>query len=336
MRRLGSALLAASLLAGCGGTETEPSSEPLQQQQAPLTETDVDVAPECQGILTFVNGASFATLDVYLPSDAASNLVGRRTTAPFVSLADVSSVRLMGESRLKQLEVGARTEGYIGASCVGIFDSLAISTDDAAAIVGLVNTISSTELHDILPDAWNGAENLLNLRPFTSAAAIANMANIGPSSFRRIRNSATLARPFEALIAAINATPQYDLGATVAHRFDWWTLVTARYYKRSNPVCFGLEPNSVPYGATLRANLADAAEVRGEVQAAVTTANYQGQIPASVIAAGMANLDARITGRVFKGCYFSYSPDPWSWYFAGFFIDTENGFSVLTQRFFSE
>ncbi len=337
MRRLGSALLAASLLAGCGGTEAEPSSESLQPRQAPLTGTDVDVAPECQGLLTFANGAAFATLDVYLPSDAASNLVAWRTTSPFTTLAEVSAVRLMGATRLKQLETGARTEGYIGPTCAGILDELAVSTDDEAAMVALVNGISSTELHDVLPDAWNGAENLLGLRPFTSAAGISNVAGIGASSFRRIRNAATLSRPLEDLIAAVAAVPQYDRGATLARHFDWWNLVMdPSYYESSDPLCFGLEPSSTPYRAVIRPNLADANEVRTRVMNAVTTANYSGQIPASVIAAGMANLDQFITGRTFKGCYFNYSRDPWSWNRAAFFVDTETGFGVLTESFFSE
>ena len=68
MRRLCSALLAVSLFAGCGGPEAGRFTESLERQEAPLTTTDVDVAPECQGLLTFANVASFATLDEYLPS----------------------------------------------------------------------------------------------------------------------------------------------------------------------------------------------------------------------------------------------------------------------------
>ena len=194
MRFLASAFVAAGLLAGCGGSEVEPSSSPaVQQQQAPLTGTDVDVAPECQGILGFVNTASFTTLDAYLPSDVAANLVNRRAVSPFVSLADVSSVALVGPARLQQIAGGARSQGFIGSSCVGIMDGLALSTDDAAAIVSLVNTISDSELHDVLPYAWNGAVNLLGQRPFTSVLRLSsNVAGIGDVSLRNIRNSATL------------------------------------------------------------------------------------------------------------------------------------------------
>jgi hypothetical protein len=337
MRRLGRALLAVSLFAGCGGTELEPSSESIAQQQAPLTSTDVDVAPECQGIIDFVNTASFQTLDAYLPSDVVTNLVTRRASSPFISLADVSSVRLVGSTRLEQLEGGARYEGFIGPSCVGIMDGLAVSTDDSAAMVPLVNTLSDTELHDILPYAWNGAVNLLNLRPFTSARDISNVAGISEVSLRNIRNAATLSRPFEALIAAVQAAPQNgNYGANLARHFDWWQLVTDRYYHFGGLECFGLEPNSVPYDAEIRPYLADAAEVRAKVENAVSVANQNNQISSSVISAGLANLDARIAGRSFKGCSFGYANDPWSGHSVSFFVDTVNGFSVLTETYWSE
>lgn len=341
MRRLGSALLAVSVLAGCGGVGTEPSPESVEspaveRQQAPLTTTDADVAPECQGILNFVNGASFQTLDAYLPSDVASNLVGQRSVSPFTTLAQVNAVSGVGPARLDQIEGGARTEGYIGSSCAGIMDSLAVSADDSAAMVSLVNTISDSELHDVLPYAWNGAVNLLNLRPFSSAQGISNVAGIGDVSLRNIRNSATLSRPLEALITAVNATSQSDYGATMARHFDWWQTVTGGYYRMGSLECFGLEPSSVPYGATVRSYLANAAEVRAEVVSTVNLANRYNQISSGAISAGLANLDALSAGRSFKGCYFSYANDPWSGHNVAFFVDTVNGFSVLTHTYWSE
>ena len=337
MRRLGQALVTLSLLAGCGGTEFEPaaesSSEALAVSAAPLTTTDVDVAPECQGLLRFVNQASYATLDAYLPSDVASGLVARRASTPFVSLADVSSVRGVGPARLVQIEQGSRARGYVGSSCVGILDNLALSTDDAAALVSLVNGVSDSELHDILPDAWNGAANLLNLRPFTSAQAISDVAGVGEVSLRNLRNSATLSRPFEALIGAVNAAPQSSYyTAQLSRHFDWWqVVVTEQYYQFGGLECFGLEPSSVPHGARVRPTLADAAEVRAAVKAAVDIASPRGQISQAVIDAGMANLDARITGRSFKGCTFGFARDPWSGRHGQIFVDTVNGFSVFVD-----
>jgi hypothetical protein len=342
MRRLGSALLAVSILAGCGGVESAPSSEAVEspsveRQSAPLTATDVDVAPECQGLITFVNAASFQTLDAYLPSDVATNLVTQRASSPFVTLAQLDAVPEVGPARLEQIEGGARAEGFIGPSCVGIMDELAVSTDDSAAIVSLVNTLSDSELHDVLPYAWNGAVNLLNLRPFSSAQGISDVAGIGNVSLRNIRNSATLSRPLETLISAVNAVSQSDsYGATMARHFDWWTTVTGRHYRTGGLECFGLEPSSVPYGATVRPNLADAAEVRAEVVSTLATANRYNQISSSVISAGLANLDALSAGRSFKGCYFSYANDPWSGHNVAFFVDTVNGFSLLTETFWSE
>jgi hypothetical protein len=335
--RLGTALLAVSLFAGCGEPGSGPSSEPLESLRAPLTGTDVDVAPECQGIITFLNTASLETLDEYLPSDVALNLVSQRSVSPFVSLADVNSVRLVGPARLEQIEGGARTEGLIGPSCVGIMDDLAISADDAAALVALVNSLSSTELHDILPYAWNGATNLLNLRPFTSAQGIANTSGIGSVSFRNLRNAATLSRPLEQLIAAVNALPGGNNGANMARHFDRYEIVmNAGYYRLNGMECFGIEPDHLPDGTVIRQNLANAAEVRAEVAGTVSFANRYGQIPSSVVQSGLANLDARIAGRSFKGCYFSHSDDPWSGNNVAFFVDTVSGFSVLTDTYWAE
>ena len=101
-------------------------------------------------------------------------------------------------------------------------------------------------------------------------------------------------------------------------------------------MCFGLEPSSVPYGATVRPNLADAAEVRAEVVSTVNTANRYNQIPSSVVSAGLANLDTLIAGRSFKGCYFSYANDPWSGHNVAIFVDTVNGFSVMTDTYWVE
>ncbi|ATB37751.1 lipoprotein [Cystobacter fuscus] len=338
MRRLGQALLAVSLFAGCGGTEPAPSTESIEQQRAPLTTTDVDVAPECQGIIDFVNTASFQTLDVYLPSDVANNLIARRTSSPFTSLADVASVRLVGPTRIAQIEGGAREEEFIGPSCVGILDGLAVSTDDAAAIVSLVNSISDSELHDVLPYAWNGAVNLLNLRPFTSVQDISKVTGISEVSLRNLRNAATLSRPLEALIDTVNAVPGRDLyGASMARHFDWWQIVTTSgSYRVGHLECFGLEPSSVPYGATVRPNLADAAEVRAEFLDTLNLANRNHEIPQSVIDTGLANLDALTAGRSFKGCYFSYADDPWSGNNVAIFVDTVNGFSLLTKTYWSE
>lgn len=328
-----------SLLAGCGEAASEPSSElSLETVQAPLlTETDVDVAPECQGLLTFVNTASYTALDRFLPSDLVSNLVSRRAQTPFVSIADLNSVRLMGPARLEQIESGARTLDYIDADCAGVMDDLALSHDDAAKVVSLVNSLSSTELHDILPYAWNGAVNLLNLRPFTSVQAISDTSGIGSVSLRNLRNAATLSQPLEQLISAVNGLPQQNWGAVMARHFDWWRTVTYEgRYQYGGLECFGIDPDSLPQGATIRPNLATAAEVHAEVEGTVAYARYTGPIDQTLVDAGLANLDARIAGRTFKGCYFGYANDPWSGNNVAFFVDTVSGFSVMTKTYWVE
>ncbi|MFB1483465.1 hypothetical protein [Corallococcus sp. RDP092CA] len=346
MRRLGSALLAVSMLVGCGaGSEagtTPESGSPTpstEQQPAPLlTTTNVDVAAECTGILEFANTASYALLDRYLPSNVVTNIVNRRATAPFTSLADLSSVPLVGPARLKQLEGGARTLDYIDADCVGIMDGLAISHDDQDAIVALVNSIDDSELHDVLPDAWNGAVNLLNARPFTTAQQIADTAGIGEVSFRNIRNSATLSRPLEALFTAINAIPSNGAqGATVKRHFDWWNVVLEAQHYRNGKECFGLEPSSTPSGAKVRPNLADAAEVRSAVANAFSYVHGNDHVSTEVRDAGFANLDALTQGRSFKGCIVSYELEG---SVGGgtirIYVDTVSGFSVMTETWWAE
>jgi len=336
MRRiLSSAVLAVGLLAGCGPEFQQPSSP--QRVQTPLTTTDVDVPSECQGILDFVNNASFATLDYYLPSDVATNIVNRRAVTPIVSIADLSSIRLVGETRLNQIFSGSVAEGYTGASCLGIFDELAFSTDDQAKLVNLVNTITDQEMHDILPYGWNGAVNLLTLRPFTSVAAISGTSGIGVVGLRNLRNAATLSGPLETLAAAVNATQQGNGGALMERHFNWYDrLNNSGYYQQTSATCFGIDPTNAPWGAEIRANLADAAEVHQEVAGTVSFANRYNQISSQVIPDGLANLDARAAGRTFFGCYYSYANDPWSGHNAAFFVDTVNGFGVWTETYWVE
>lgn len=341
MRRLGSTLLALSVFAGCGGIEAEtaPEAAPsVAQQQAPvLTQTNVDVAEDCSGILQFANTASYQVLDGILPSNVVTNIVNRRATAQFTSLADLSSVPLVGPTRLKQLEGGARRLEYIDAACVGIIDGLAISRDDQTAIVALVNSIDDSELHDVLPNAWNGAVNLLGHRPFTTAQQIADTAGIGDVSFRNIRNAATLSRPLEALFAAVNAIPNNGSGGvTTLRHFDWWKIATASHGYGDDKECFGLEPKSVPRYARIRPNLADSAEVIAAVERSITGVNGDVTISAPVLKAGRDNLAALTAGRSFKGCILSYGDDPWSHHNVSIFVDTTTGFSVLAETWWAE
>ncbi|MCP3098806.1 hypothetical protein LZ198_07950 [Myxococcus sp. K15C18031901] len=334
MRRLGTALLSASLLVGCGPSSSEPSPEPEQQQASPLTTTDVDVAPECQGILTFVNTAPFATLDDYLPNDVVTNLVARRATAPFVSLADVNSVSLVGDTRLAQLEAGARAQGFITSGCVGILDQLAVSVDDAAAIVHLVNTVDADTMFIVLPNAWNGASTLLNLRPFTSVQAISNAYGIGPASLRNLRNAANIGYSLEMLSTAVNALPDDLPSVNLILGFNAQNVLEGAYGNDRNNggECWGYAPGTLPNSNwTVHTAPATAAQVYSDVNSVVSFADYIGDIDADVITDGMADLQTRIAGRTFKGCRLSYQDGPWAGIVVNFFLDTSSNFKVLTR-----
>ena len=332
MRRfIGSIVTATSLvMAGCAAPGDVGSD--VGSGRAALTSTDVDVAPECQGILQHANTASFEQLDAYLPSNVALNIIGYRSVAPFASLADLLAVDQVGETRLTQIYQAALAGNWIGPSCIGIFDQLAISADDAQAMVALVNTISFTELHDLLPDAWNGATNLLNTRPFSTVQSIANTSGIGAVSLRTLRNAATLSRPFENLAAAVNALHR---DATLLRHFDWYSILNDRYYRLSGLTCFGVDQDLLPSGTDIRPNLADAAEVLAEVQSTVAFANRYNQLTIDP-APGLANVAALAAGRTFFGCYVSYAHDPWSGNNLAFFVDRTSGFGILTETRWSE
>ncbi len=328
-----SAALGVAFLAGCAeqGPHQDISLEAVAADTAALTSEDVDVPPECAGILTFSNTASHATLDAYLPSHTATNIVNAR---PFATLEELSAVHGVGKVRLNQIHDGATVEGFITASCVGIHDELAVSADDEAAMVSLVNGISSTELHDVMPNAWNGAVNLLAQRPFTSALEISNTSGVGPVSFRGIRNASTLSAPFEALAAEVNSL---NRDARTLRHFDWWQeLQDAQWaYYLGGMTCFGVDPAYLPNGTTIRPNLADAAEVYGEVSSTVSFANRYNELTLDP-AIGLDNLDEQIQGKTFFGCYIHYANDPWSGHDLAFFVDSETGFSVLTETWWSE
>ncbi|MFZ5443183.1 MAG: hypothetical protein ACOZQL_24455 [Myxococcota bacterium] len=326
---IGSVVLGAGLLLGCGpGPEVEAEAATRAQ---PLTTTDVDVPPECQGVLTFVNTASFTTLDVYLPSDTATNIVGAR---PYATLAALSAVNGVGATRLTQIHQGALTEGFITSSCVGIFDELAISADDAAAIVAFVNTASDTELHDVMPNAWNGALNLLAGRPYTTVQAIANTSGVGAVSVRNLRNAATLSRPFEELAAAVNAL---HMEARLARHFDWWQEMrtASSAYHLGGMTCFGIDPQYLPQGTDIRPNLATASEVYSRVAYTVQYANRRNGLTIDPNV-GLSNLQTQLQGRSFFGCEIQYADDPWSGNTLTFYVDPVSGLSVLAETWWVE
>ncbi|MEO7730996.1 MAG: hypothetical protein ABIY55_08505 [Kofleriaceae bacterium] len=293
-----------------------------------LTTGDSDLAADCAGVLTFVNSASFATLDAFLPSNVAQAIVTRRAGSPFVSIADVSSVSGVAEARLRQIGEAARTNGYIGAACAGVYEELAVSADDRAAMLTFVNTAATESVIDSLRSAQ--AETigpaLVAARPFSSLEQLSAMSDIGPASFRGIRDAAVTG-PFDALVTAVNATPSEVWIRTGFEPIE--ALFPQIYGQRSAPICFGMPADIVAQaGGSMRPNLADATEVMNRVTSAVASA---GQLPISS-APGLADLAAQVAGQSFYGCTsLGYEPNPWCGLTRSFYVNTVTGYRVFVE-----
>jgi DNA uptake protein ComE-like DNA-binding protein len=311
-----------ALASGC--VESVATSE---TESNVFTTGDTDLAADCAGVLALVNQASLATLDAFLPSNVASAIVARRASAPFVSIADLSSVSGVAEARLRQIGEGARANGYIGASCAGVYQELAVSADDRAAILTFVNTAATEAVIDALRSAQ--AEGigpaLVAARPFSSLEQLAAQANIGPASFRGIRDAAVIG-PFDQLVTAVNATPSEVWIRTGFEPVE--ALFPAVHGRSSAPICFGMPSDIVAQaGGTLRPNLANAAEVMSTVTGAVQSA---GSLPFSS-APGLADLAAQVAGQSFYGCSLSYEPNPWCGLSRSFFVNTVTGYRVFVE-----
>jgi len=307
--------------AGCA----EPAISEIESDV--LTTGDSDLAADCTGVITFVNSASFATLDAFLPSNVAQAIVARRASTPFVSIADLSSVSGVAEARLRQIGEAARTNGYIGATCAGVYEELAVSADDRTAILAFVNTAATESVIDALRSAQ--AETigpaLVAARPFVSLEQLAAQSDIGPASFRGIRDAAVIG-PFDQLVTAVNATPSEVWIRTGFEPIE--ALFPQIYGQRSAPICFGMPADIVAQaGGTLRPNLADGAEVLDRVTGAVASA---GPLPISS-APGLADLAAQVAGQSFYGCSLGYEPNPWCGLNRSFYVNTVTGYRVFVE-----
>jgi len=294
---------------------------------AVATTGDTDLAADCAGVLDFVNQASLATLDASLPSNVASAIVARRASAPFVSIADVSSVSGVAEARLQQIGEAARANGYIGASCAGVYEELAVSADDRAAMLSFVNTAATEAVIDALrsAEAETIGPALVAARPFASLEQLAALSGIGPASFRGIRDAAVIG-PFDQLAAAVNATPTVVTIRTGFEPIE--ALFPEAYNLRTEPICFGMPADIVAEaGGVMRPNLATGAEVLDTVTRAVASA---GRLPISS-APGLADLQAQVAGQSFYGCQLGYAPDPWCGINRSFFVNTVTGYRVLVE-----
>lgn len=322
------------------GTDVEAGAihdgDPAECGPAVFNDDRGDTAPACSGLLTYANTATFAALDAYLPSNVAQAIVDVRATRPFDSVASLVAVNGIAESRLQQLLAAARTAGLIGPSCSGVYDQIAISTDEATAMVGLVDEANREELRGVLAYLINETVvgTLISNRPLAGALAIASTAGVGPAVFRTLRNAATFRRPYEELVDAVNALDHPDAQIRVDRHFEWLPLVTGAQDFR-DMTCFGVAPSLLPAGAVNRALLANGNEVVENFAEAVGSANFLGELTLDPHP-GYGDLEHRTLNRSFFGCTIDTHRNPWVYDRQTFYVDTQTGFSLLITSHYVE
>lgn len=319
--------------AGCVSDEAVDPDETLATAtSAVLTKGDTDVPAECQGIITYVNTASLAALDAFLPSNVASGIVARRATRAFFDLIDLSSVSGIAQARLSQIADAARAAGKIGPACVGIYEELGVSADDKTAILAYINSVTPGELQQVVRyQAENTVPALLAARPFTSLQALADVNGVALETFRSIRDAA-IDSPFDVMADSVNA---FRSDSDLVTAFDVFDTLLDQPGRPRSLVCFGIDPDLVAsFGGTMRSNLADASEVISEVTSTVNWANRYGQIVG--VQAGLADLATLVAGQTFAGCHLSFEPDPWSGVNRSFFVNTRTGYRILSETRWSE
>lgn len=331
MKHLGrqlSSLLPMLALAGCAIDEPTTSTA----TGAVKTIDDTDIATECQGILSYINWASYAELDYYLPVNLANAILARRAVRPFVDLADLSSVSGIAQARLAQITGRAYTLDFIDADCAGVYEEIAVSYDDRAALLAYVNTASSAALEDVVrADKHTVVPAIIAARPFSSLQPLVDIEGIGTSTFRALRD-ASIVSPFDALAIQIEDA---DLDVSIRTDFDWFETLYQQPGRRTRLTCFGISASLVTsLGGTVRPQLADGVEVLAEVNNAIDYADRFGGVGDTT--AGLANLAAQVDGQTFFGCYLNYAPTPWNGINRAFFVNTVTGYRVLTELRWAE
>lgn len=316
---------------GCMAEEAPLPAPETGTASSALTTGDVDFAPECSGIIAYINWASPQSLDAYLPNNVAAAIVQRRAVHPFVSIADISSVSGIAQARLEQITSRAYTYDFIDAECAGVYEELAVSHDDREAILAYVNTASASELTQVVrfePD--NVVPLLIAGRPFTTLQALVDVYGVGPVTFRSIRDAA-IDGPFDLLAKKVNSVHR---DAALSTSFDWFDVLVDQPGQHSME-CFGVDPGLVSdFGGVLRPNLATGSEVVAEVTNTVSFADRYDEVGSA--AAGLADLTALTAGQTFFGCYIGFAPDPWSHVSRAFFVNTQTGYRVLSETSWSE
>jgi hypothetical protein len=322
--RLGAAASLA-LAAACSAPET--STEP-----AALAAENGDTSLECEGILTYVNWASYAELAPYLPNSLATAIVARRNVTPFVSMADLSSVSGVAQGRLEQIYGRAATLDFTDEDCVGVFEEHAVSWDHKNAILAFVNGASLASLHNAVPNNEDAVPYLMSTRPYTNLAALAATPQVGIATFHAIKVAA-IDGPFEQLAAAVNEAEQ-DVFMTTD--FNWFSLLFgAEPGYPTHLECWGLDDEVTEQHGQIRPYLADDDEVVAAMADAVAYADRFDEVGPDP-AAGLADLAAWAEGRTFYGCYATYAPDPWSGVIRRYYVDTVTNTGVYAEIRWSE
>lgn len=313
-----------------GACATEPAE--VSTLSAAATVNDTDLAPECAGIISYVNTATLTELDSFLPSDVANALVQRRASQAFTDLEDISSVSGIAQARLSLIAAHARTNAFIGPSCAGVYEELAVSADDATAILAYANTATEAELWDVVrtePDTV--APLLVSSRPYTTLQQLVDVSGVGPSTFRSIRDAAV----FDAFDDVALRANTLGADTELKTAFNWYSEASeSGAYHQASKTCFGVPYALVEGYGQLRPNLADATEVMQQVTYAVNYANRYGAVGDS--SAGLAHLAAQVAGGQFFGCYISWAPNPWCGYTRRFFVNKDTGYRVLADTWWCE
>lgn len=325
MKSINKTWFVAACLTAAAGCAAEPITGEAAREIS--TTGDTDLAVDCTGVLTFANTGSYAALDAALPSNVAQAIVNRRNTTPFVSIADLSSVSGVSTARLFTIGEAARSNGFITATCAGVYEELAVSADDRTAMLSFVNTAATEAVIDSLraSNAEALGPTIVAARPFTSLQQLASVAGVGPASFRGIRDAGVVG-PFDILATAANNTPAEVWIRTGFDPIE--ALYPAVYGRSSQPICFGMPSDIVAQaGGIERPNLADETEVYNRVAGAIASA---GTLPINP-AAGLADLADHLEGQEFYGCSLSYEPNPWCGLSRSFFVNTVTGWRVFVE-----
>lgn len=323
-------LILTALLAPLVACAVEPTTG--TDTSALVTVDDTDLATECAGILTYVNGATATELDAYLPSNVVANLVARRAVTPFVDLADLSSVSGIAQARLWAIAERARLGSFIGASCAGVYEELAVSADDATAILAYTNTASTDALLEVVRfEKHTVVPAIIAARPIASLQSLVDVYGIGTSTFRALRDAA-IESPFDELVSRVNAADEWALMRT---DFDWFATLYDMPGQPTHLTCWGLASSIVsPLGGTVEPGLIDGDEVYDRAAEAVAIADRFDEVGDAT--AGLAHLAAQVEGQTFFGCTQGFAPDPWSGVTRTFYVNTVTGYRVLVETWWVE